>query len=139
MKYNNLIIEKKEYVLLKRYINFSKHYTDDTLRKSVLKLAGELESAKICDEADMPVDVIRFNSTITVASETAWRLKFKLVEPKDSDVRNNKISILTPMGLAVIGYAEGDRLLWEFPSGEQDLTVEKVEQENKAIPLNKVL
>src|SRR5690606_15770309 len=133
MKYKNLIIEKKEYVLLKRMMNLSGYYKDETLRKSVKKLVGELESAQICDEADMPKDVIRFNTMITIASNNGLRRKFKLVMPNDSDVRNDKISILTPMGAAVMGYAEGDSLVWEFPSGEQKLTIEKVEQENNYI------
>lgn len=139
MKYKNLIIEKKEYVLLKRMMNLSGYYKDETLRKSVKKLVGELESAQICDETDMPKDVIRFNTMITIVSKNGWRKKFKLVMPNDSDVRNDKISILTPMGAAVMGYAEGDSLVWEFPSGEQKLTIEKVEQENNYISMNMVL
>jgi regulator of nucleoside diphosphate kinase len=139
MKHGNLIIEKKEYVLLKRMMNLSGYYKDETLRKSVKKLVGELESAQICDEADMPKDVIRFNTMVTIISKNGWRKKFQLVMPNDSDVRNNKISILTPMGAAVMGYAEGDSLVWEFPSGEQKLTIEKVEQENNYISMNMVL
>jgi regulator of nucleoside diphosphate kinase len=61
------------------------------------------------------------------------------VSPAESDVKNDKISILTPMGAAVIGYAEGDTLIWEFPSGEQEMIIEKVEQENKYMNVNMVL
>lgn len=139
MKYGDLVIEKKEYVLLKRFMNLSGYYKDDTLRDSVKKLVGELESAQICDEHEMPKDVIRFNSTITIASQNGWHRKFKLVMPNDSDINNNKISILTPMGAAVMGYAEGDSITWQFPSGEQKLAIEKVEQENKYINANMVL
>lgn len=132
MKYNNLVIEKKEYDLLKRFMNLSGSYKDETLRKSVQKLVSELESAQIYDEKDMPEDVIRFNSSITIVSkDKSWNKTFKLVMPNDSDTKSNKISILTPMGAAVMGYAEGDLLVWEFPSGEQQLTIEKVEQEKK--------
>ena len=138
MKHGNLIIEKKEYVLLKRYMNLTGYYKDDTFRKSVRKLVGELESAQICDEADMPEDIVRFNATITVTSKNGWQRKFKLVMPGDSDIKNDRISILTPMGAAVMGYAEGDSILWEFPSGEQDLTIEKVEQKNKYINANMI-
>lgn len=139
MKYNTIVIEKKEYVLLKRYMNLSGYYKDDTFRKSVKKLVGELDSAKIVDETDMPEDVIRFNTIVTIVSKTGWRKKFQLVLPKESDVKNDKISILTPMGAAVMGYAEGDAITWEFPSGEQQLTIEKVEQENIHINANMVL
>jgi len=139
MKYGNLVIEKKEYVVLKRFINLSDYYKDDTLRKSVQKLAGELETATVCDASDMYDDVIRFNTTVTIVSENGWRKKFKLVMPTDSDIKNDKISILTPMGAAVIGYSEGDSITWEFPSGEQKLTIKKVEQENQHMNINMVL
>ncbi|MEP2239377.1 MAG: GreA/GreB family elongation factor [Maribacter sp.] len=139
MKYGNLVVEKKEYVVLKRFMNLSGYYKDDTLRKSVKKLVGELETAIVLDASEMYEDVIRFNTTVTIVSENGWQKKFKLVMPTDSDIKNNKISILTPMGAAVIGYSEGDSIIWEFPSGEQKLTIEKVEQENQHMNINMVL
>ncbi|MEP2278812.1 GreA/GreB family elongation factor [Maribacter sp.] len=139
MKYGNLVVEKKEYVVLKRFMNLSGYYKDDTLRKSVQKLVGELETAVVLDASDMYEDVIRFNTTVTIVSENGWQKKFKLVMPTDSDIKNNKISILTPMGAAVIGYSEGDSIIWEFPSGEQKLTIEKVKQENQHMNINMVL
>ena len=139
MKYGNLIIEKREYVLLKKLMNLSKYYKDVTLGKSIKKLSSEIESAKICDEKDMPNDVIRFNSTITVVSEKGWSKKFTLVTPSESDVKEGKISLLTPMGSAVIGYAEGDTIIWEFPSGEQNLMIGKVEQGNRKLNVSMVL
>ena len=139
MKYGSLVIEKKEYVLLKRLMNLSGFYKDNTLKSSVKKLVGEMETARILDEAQMPDDVIRFNAMVTIISDNGWHKKFKLVLPSRSDVKNNHISILTPMGAAVMGYAKGDSLVWEFPSGNQKLTIENVEQENEPINLNMVL
>lgn len=139
MKYEKLYIEKKEFVLLKRFMNLSGYYKDNTFRKSVEKLVGELESAQVCDDVDMPKDVIRFNTTLTIGADKGWRKTFKLVMPNESDVKADKISILTPMGAAVMGYAEGDSITWEFPSGEQKLTIEKVVQENKHIDANMIL
>jgi regulator of nucleoside diphosphate kinase len=139
MKYGNLVIEKKEYVLLKRLMNLTGYYKDNTLRSSVKKLVGEMETAQILDDGEMPKDVIRFNTMVTIVSEAGWHKIFKLVLPSNSDVKNNHISILTPMGAAVIGYAEGDSLVWEFPSGNQQLQIEKVEQENQSINLDMVL
>ena len=139
MKYGNLVIEKKEYVLLKRLMNLTGYYKDNTLRSSVKKLVGEMETAQILDDGEMPKDVIRFNTMVTIVSEAGWHKKFKLVLPSNSDVKNNHISILTPMGAAVIGYAEGDSLVWEFPSGNQQLQIEKVEQENQSINVDMVL
>ena len=139
MKHGSLVIEKREYVVLKKLMNLSGYYKDATLAKSVRKLVGELESAKILDENEMPGDVIRFNSIIEIVSDKGWEKSFQLVMPTESDVRNNKISILTPMGAAVMGYAQGDTVTWEFPLGEQQLTIQRVEQQNKHINVNMVL
>ncbi|TLF46237.1 GreA/GreB family elongation factor [Maribacter aurantiacus] len=139
MKYGSLVIEKKEYVLLKRLMNLSGFYKDDTLRKSVIKLYGELETAHVQDESEMPSDVVRLNSEVTVRSKAGWFKTFQLVMPKESDLKDDRISITTPMGSAVIGYAEGDSLLWDFPSGEQQLTIEKVVQKNEFINTNMIL
>ena len=139
MKYGSLLIEKKEYLLLKRLMNLSGYHQDNTWRKSIRKLAGELETANILDEDDMPKDVTRFNSNVTIVSENGWHKKFKLVLPSKNDVKNNCISILTPMGAAVMGYAKGDSIVWEFPSGNQKLTIENIDQQNESININMVL
>lgn len=132
MKYGSLIIEKGEFVLLKQMMSLTGYYKDNTLGKSAKKLAEEMQVAKIVDGKEMPVDVIRFNTTVTIVSDGGWHKKFKLVLPKHGDVQKGKISILTPMGAAVMGYAQGDLITWEFPSGYQNLTIEKVEQENES-------
>ncbi len=139
MKYRSLVIEKKEYVLLKRLMNLSGFYNDETLRKSAKKLSEELETAHILDETEMPEDVVRLNSEVTVRSGAGWRKTFQLVMPKESDLKKDRISISTPMGAAVIGYAQGDTVLWDFPTGEQRLTIEKVLQKKKHINLDMVL
>lgn len=139
MKYGNLVIEKSEYVLLKRLVNLTSYYGDETQQKSIKKLVGELEQAQIRDEGDMPKDVIRFNAWITIGAKNGWHKRFQLVSPKESDIARNKISILAPMGAAVIGYAEGDTVVWDFPAGEQQLTILKVEQEENPINIDMIL
>lgn len=139
MKYGNLVIEKKEYVLLKKLMNLSGYYKDETFRKSVNKLIGELASAQIVDDTEMPDDVVRFNSIMTIGSKDGWQRTFQLVLPTESNIEENKISIATPMGAAVIGYAECDTIVWEFPNGIRELTIKKVSQQKKTINLDMVL
>ncbi|WP_268225618.1 GreA/GreB family elongation factor [Sinomicrobium oceani] len=131
MKYENLIIEKREYVLLKQLLQLSGYYGDNVFKSSVKHLRDELLSARVCDEDQMPGDVIRFNSFVSVASDGGWKKRFQLVLPNESDIKQDKISILTPMGAAVMGYAAGDSLMWEFPTGPRSLTIEEVEQDVK--------
>ena len=69
MKYGNLILEKKEYVFLKRLLNVTGYYKDENTKVSLKKLSGELTSAIIYDHEEMPADVIRFNSVVKVDSK----------------------------------------------------------------------
>ncbi|WP_179019581.1 GreA/GreB family elongation factor [Winogradskyella forsetii] len=129
MKYGSLILEKKEYVYLKRILNISGYAENQEIQKCLMNLSEELKTALIVNEEDMPKDVIRFNSTVTVAFNNGIEKTVKLVFPIDKDVKNNKISVLTPMGSALIGYSEGDSIIWDFPNGLQQITIAKVQQQ----------
>lgn len=128
MKYGSLILEKKEYVFLKRILNISGYAEDFETQKSLQRLSEELKNAQIVDETDMPEDVIRFNSKITVYSVKGWEKTIQLVIPSEKDVKQDKISILTPMGAALFGYSEGDTIEWDFPSGKQQIKIVAVTQ-----------
>nr|WP_321222525.1 GreA/GreB family elongation factor [uncultured Psychroserpens sp.] len=129
MKYRSLILEKKEYVYLKRILNISGYVEDHETQKCLMLLAEELKSAHIVDNKDMPNDVIRFNSKVTVKFNNGLEKTVQLVIPIDRSVKENKISILTPMGSALIGYAKGDLIDWNFPNGKQQIRIIDVTQE----------
>ncbi|QAA82012.1 GreA/GreB family elongation factor [Aequorivita sp. H23M31] len=138
MKYGNLILEKKEYVFLKRLLNVSSYYKDQNTIASLKKLSSELNKAVIYDNDEMPDDVIRFNTIITVQSGT-WQTEFQLVIPTERDIAANKISILAPMGSAVMGYALGDSVTWNFPNGAKELEITSVKQAEKPIDIDVLL
>lgn len=135
MKYGNLILEKKEYVFLKRLLNVTGYYKDENTKVSLKKLSDELNSAIIYDHEEMPTDVIRLNSKVTVQSGT-WQTEFQLVIPTERNIAENKISILAPMGSAVMGYAEGDAVIWNFPNGTKELKITRVKQDEKPIDID---
>lgn len=138
MKYGNLILEKKEYVFLKRLLNVSSYYKDQNTKDSLKKLSVELNNALIYDNEEMPDDVIRFNSIIIVQSGT-WQTEFQLVIPTERNISANKISILATMGSAVMGYAAGDSVSWSFPNGTKELKITSVTQAEKPIDINVLL
>lgn len=125
---NGLMLEKKEYVLLKRFLNLYGYHTGKTLGSSIEKLIGALESAVIHDEADMPKDVVRFHSMVTIGQEGGWQKRFQLVLPNNRNAGGDKISILSPLGTALIGNAKGAVLKWGIPIGERHVTITEVIQ-----------
>lgn len=133
MKYKHLIIEKKEYELLKRILSMSKYYKDESYRASISKLKEELEKAKFMSEKNMPEDVVRFNSIVTIQTPFGPEKKYQLVTPDKSNVAENKISVLAPMGSALIGYAAEDEIKWQFPSGLHNIKIVHVEKKETVV------
>jgi regulator of nucleoside diphosphate kinase len=57
--------------------------------------------------------------------ETLYGIKKNiiLVKPTDRNIKENKISILSPMGSALIGYAQGDEVAWDLPKGKSTIKI----------------
>jgi len=128
MKYGEIIVEKKELEMLKNIMSMAHYHKDASYRASIEKLNNELAAAKIVSNKDMPDDVIRFNSTVTIQTSYNVTKSYQLVTPEKSDIKQNKVSVLAPMGLALFGYAKGDEILWQFPAGESAIKIIDVEQ-----------
>ncbi|MBZ9630818.1 GreA/GreB family elongation factor [Salegentibacter sp. LM13S] len=137
MKYDVIIIEKVEYELLKRIVSMAQYYKDSTYRASIEKLKNELDFAKIVSEKNMPEDVVRFNSKVEIATPFGVNRTYQIVTPDHSNIKENKISILAPMGLALFGYAQGDKVEWEFPTGKNSINIIKVEQKEREMKMQK--
>lgn len=129
MKYESLMLEKKEYVYIKRILNISGYVGDHEIQRSLKKFTEELKTARIVDEEDMPKDVVRMNSIVTVTSDNKWEKTIQIVQPSEKDIKNDKVSILAPMGAALFGYSVDDVVNWEFPTGEIQLKVIDVKQQ----------
>lgn len=128
MKYGSLIVEKREFAVLRRLLVQGPGKEDSIYSTSVAKLSQELKSAETVDEEDMPAEIVRLNSIVTISTPLNKDKTFQLVLPEKSNIAENKLSILAPMGLALFGYAQGDSVLWEFPSGVNKINILKVEQ-----------
>lgn len=137
MKYGQLIIEKKEFELLKRTLAMTHYHKDRSYRKSITKFHQEISLAKTVSNRKMPEDVIRFDSVVTI--ETPWNVKrsYQVVTPEKSDLAKNRISVVAPMGLALFGYAKGDEIEWQFPMGINIIKILDVEQIRPSVNLEK--
>jgi regulator of nucleoside diphosphate kinase len=134
MKYGNLIIEENEFLTLEKLLKLNQVDKTNTIKSHILKLQEELRNAIIVTENKMPKDVVRLNSVVTVNSQDGlWIKTFKLVLPSESNILENKISLLLPMGTAVLGYAKEDTILWDFPGGLKELKVLDVIQTEKSV------
>lgn len=91
------------------------------------KLQMELDRAKVVKPRKVPSDVITMNSTVTVVDlDTGKEETYTLVFPEDANAAQGKISILAPIGTAMLGYEVGDSFEWEVPAGKRRLQVKKI-------------
>ena len=90
-------------------------------------LSGELDKAKVVEPNEIPPDVITMNSTAHLVDlEADDEMIYTLVFPEEADVSQGKISILAPIGTAMLGYRVGDVFEWDTPGGKRSISVKKV-------------
>ena len=72
----------------------------------------------------MPGDVVRLNSVITIKDEQNNKvMDLTLVTPKQANIKEKKVSVMSPVGIALIGFRKGQRVLWRVPLGEKSFYI----------------
>lgn len=136
MKYGRLVLEKKDFVMIKRYQHLN-HYVEDYAHKDALvNLEENMPDAMIYGLEDMPEDVVRMYSHVTVTYKSRWQETFQLVPPSENDVERNKISVQSTLGASVIGLSEGDCIKYGLPGDIMSLKIKKVVQSAEFIKVN---
>ncbi len=91
-------------------------------------LLSELDRATVVAEEALPDSVVRMGSKVHVRLGNGRELEVTLVYPRDADISMRRISILTPIGAALIGLAEGQTFTWSGRDGrDNELVVLQVE------------
>jgi regulator of nucleoside diphosphate kinase len=82
-------------------------------------LEEELGHAVVVDSAQIPPDVVTMNSRVRFEDlDTNEKLEVTLVYPRDSDVDQDKVSVLAPVGSALLGLSVGQSIRWPLPGGK---------------------
>lgn len=93
----------------------------------VEQLDAELDRARIVSADEIPPDVVTMNSQVALRDlDTGEDIVMTLVFPHEANVEERKVSVLAPLGTAVLGYRAGDVIEWEVPAGTRRLKVERV-------------
>jgi regulator of nucleoside diphosphate kinase len=96
------------------------------------ELRAELERALVLEPDQVPANVVTMNARVEVLDLTSGeRRELILVSPADADVAARRISVLAPLGTALLGYREGDELEWVMPGGRRQLRVGRVVQPSR--------
>lgn len=96
-------------------------------REHLERLDDELGRAHVVSATEIPPDVVTMNTRLRLRDlDTGKDMVFTLVFPSEADVEQSKISILAPLGTAVLGFRRGDTFEWRMPQRVRRLHVEEV-------------
>ena len=105
MKNDELVIVDRDYARL-------------SALESADVLVEELSRATVVPVERVPDDVVRMHSVVTYVVEgMGERRKVQLVFPEESDPSSGKVSVLAPVGVALLGLRAGQSIDWPFPDG----------------------
>ena len=112
---------------LTKLIEFTRERYNGSSREYLNKLEEELDRANVVEPKDVPPDVITMRSTVRLKDlNSGEEMVYWLAFPTEANFDEGKISILAPIGTALLGYKRGDVIEWEVPSGLRRLKVEEV-------------
>lgn len=94
---------------------------------SLKALRGELAIAEVVASSDVPPDVVTMNSTVRLRDVNTGEVDtYTLVYPEEARIADGKLSILAPIGTAILGYRVGDQISWQVPNGSTRMQIEEV-------------
>jgi regulator of nucleoside diphosphate kinase len=94
---------------------------------SIEQLKREIIRAKIVSPKDISGDIVTMNSRVRLKdTDTQEEMVFKIVFPPEADIEQGKISVLAPVGTALLGYKVGDTISWNVPGGIRRLNIQEI-------------
>ena len=99
----------------------------------LLALADELESAEVVEPDCVPPDVVTMRSRVRVRDMVSGEAAtYTISYPVEANLEAGRLSVLAPIGTALLGYREGDVIEWPVPGGVRVLKIEKLEHQPEA-------
>jgi regulator of nucleoside diphosphate kinase len=103
-------------------------------RSHLSQLQSELDRAVVLAADEVPAAVVTIGSMVRVVDlDSGKRSVLTLVLPHEADVAERRISVLAPLGTALLGFRAGDDVEWVMPGGTRRLHIEHVIQPNQII------
>src|SRR6478672_8717134 len=126
MKLHNIVITEPDMERLR--------YLLDPVRRPLSRdqehlavLEQELDRAQMLSPGETPPEVVTMNSRVRLNNlTTGAEMTYTLVFPKDADLTAGRISVLAPIGTAILGYRAGDVIAWSVPGGKRKFRIEEV-------------
>lgn len=123
----DIIVTAKDYERLRKLIAEEREFGKTVDPLELKDLEQELNRAVIARAEDIPSDIITMNSQFVLEDmDSGEETTYRLVYPEYADFLENRISIIAPVGTAILGYREGDEIKWNIPTGIARLKIKRV-------------
>ena len=123
---SKLIINRLDYARIKKSISDAKQFKSITNAEAE-KLLQELDAAKIVEPEAIPSDVVTMNSIVKSSFlNNDKTIQFQIVYPEQANIKENKISIFSPIATALIGYKVNDEVEWIVPAGLTRIRIDEI-------------
>lgn len=97
-------------------------------KNAMRDLVTELKRAEIVPSREIPSDIVTMRSRVNIRERgTGESSSITLVFPFEANIEEGKISVLAPIGVALLGYRVGDIVTWNVPSGTREFEIAKIE------------
>lgn len=123
---NRIIVNKVDYSRIHKCIDVARK--QNTIGSNEAEtLLNELHSAVIVEPQEIPRDVVTMNSIVRISFlNTNKSVQFQIVYPDAANMKENKISIFSPVATALIGYRVSDEIEWLVPSGLTKIRIDEI-------------
>ncbi len=126
MKLNPVVLCESDFQVLKEYVGISSAKP----KGDEMSLAYELGRAVVVKDDALPADTVKLNSKVTVENvDTKMTAAYVIVMPENADIAKKKVSIVAPMGSALIGFRKGQEVEWKLPGGLKKFRIVDVQHE----------
>jgi len=121
-----IILNKLDYLRIKKCIEDAQEVRSINAAEAE-SLMKELNSAEIVEPEKIPSNVVTMNSVVRISFlNTNRQIQFQIVYPREANVKENKISIFSPIATALIGYKAGDQVEWIVPAGLTKIRIDEI-------------
>jgi regulator of nucleoside diphosphate kinase len=123
---NRIILTKIDYSRIHKCIDIAKRHNTIGVNEAE-NLLNELHSASIVEPQEVPDDVVTMNSIAKISFLNSQKsLQLQIVYPDSANIKENKISIFSPVATALIGYKASDEIEWIVPSGLTKIRIDEI-------------
>jgi regulator of nucleoside diphosphate kinase len=120
---NEVILLDDDYEVLRGFLGKDKLMTINE-KENIKHLFDEVNRARVVSKDEIPANTIRLNSTVVIKDTSNNRvMALTIVLPEQADKRKHKVSVLSPIGTALIGYRKGQQVDLRVSAGRKNFTI----------------